>query len=63
MPRRLSRRLAGCIAIELLLAAGLWAAEYQAGVATAGQAKALVLEDRRGGRAVFAEADFATILT
>jgi len=59
MPRRLSRRLAGCIAIELLLAAGLWAAEYQAGVATAGQAKALVLEDRRGGRAVFAEADFA----
>jgi len=47
----------------LLLAAGLWAVEYQAGVATAGQAKALVLEDRRGGRAVFAEADFATILT
>jgi hypothetical protein len=42
------------------VAAGVWAAdgEYQAGIATAGQSKALVLEDRRGGRAVFAEADF-----
>jgi hypothetical protein len=66
MPRRSSRRLAGCIAIELALAIGLWAADlwaadagYRAGMATAGQSKALVLEDRRGGRAVFAEADFA----
>jgi hypothetical protein len=62
MPIRSSRRLAGCIAIELALAVavGLWATDgdYQAGIATAGQSKALVLEDRRGGRAVFAEADF-----
>jgi hypothetical protein len=56
MPRRSSRRLAGCIAINLLLPAA--AADFQAGIATAGQVKALVLRDRRGGRAVFAEADF-----
>ena len=56
MPRRSSRRLAGCIAISLLLPAA--AADFQAGIATAGVAKALVLQDRRGGWAVFAEADF-----
>jgi len=58
MPARSSRRLAGCIAIELLLAAGLPAGDFRAGAATAGQAKAVVLEDRRGARAVFAETDF-----
>jgi len=59
MPTRSSRRLAGCIAIELLLAAGGWtAADFRAGAATAGQAKAVVLKDRRGAYAVFAEADF-----
>ncbi|MGA2269905.1 MAG: hypothetical protein ABSH44_15660 [Bryobacteraceae bacterium] len=52
--------LAGCIAIELLLAAGLLAADsdYQAGTAAAGKAKALALEDRRGNRAVFVAAEF-----
>jgi hypothetical protein len=60
MPKRLSRRLAGCFAIELLLAAGLLAADsdYQAGTAAAGKVKALTLEDRRGHRAVFATVGF-----
>ena len=49
MPKKSSRRLAGCFAIELLLAAGLLAADpdYRAGTATAGKVKALALEDRR----------------
>ncbi len=61
MSQRSSRRLAGCIAIELALAAGVAAAdfEYKAGTATYGQAKALALEDRRGNRAAIAEAEFA----
>jgi hypothetical protein len=60
MPRKLSRRLAGCFAIELLLAAGLLAADsdYQAGTAVADKVKALALEDRRGTRAVFATVEF-----
>jgi len=65
MPTRSWRRLAGCIIIELLLAAGGLTAdfEYQAGAAAAGQAKALVkalvIEDRRGNRAAIVEAPFA----
>jgi hypothetical protein len=60
MPKRLSRKLAGCFAIELLFAAGLAAADsdYQAGTAATGKVKALALEDRRGTRAVFASAEF-----
>jgi hypothetical protein len=60
MPKKLSRKLAGCFAIELLLAAGLLAADsdYQAGTAAAGKVKALALEDRRGTRAVFATVEF-----
>jgi hypothetical protein len=60
MPKKLSRKLAGCFAIELLLAAGLLAADpdYQAGTAVAGKVKALALEDRRGTRAVFATVEF-----
>jgi hypothetical protein len=60
MPKKLSRRLAGCFAIELLFAAGLLAADsdYQAGTAAAGKVKALALQDRRGNRAVFATAEF-----
>ena len=60
MPKKLSRRLVGCFAIELLFAAGLLAADsdYQAGTAAAGKVKALALEDRRGNRAVFATAEF-----
>src|SRR6266705_2334491 len=54
MSKRFWKRLAGCIAIECSLAA---APEYQAGMAAAGHAKAVVLEDNRGNRAVFAEAD------
>jgi hypothetical protein len=60
MPKKLSRKLAGCFAIELLFAAGLLAADpdYQAGTAAAGKVKALALQDRRGNRAVFAAAEF-----
>jgi hypothetical protein len=60
MPKKLSRRLVGCFAIELLFAAGLLAADpdYQAGTAAAGKVKALALEDRRGNRAVFATVEF-----
>jgi hypothetical protein len=60
MPKKSLRRLAGCFAIELQLAAGLLAAgpDYQAGTAAAGKVKALALEDRRGTRAVFATAEF-----
>lgn len=60
MPKKLSRKLAGCFAIELLFAAGLLAADpdYQAGIAAAGKVKALALEDRRGTRAVFATVEF-----
>jgi hypothetical protein len=60
MPRKLSRRLAGCFATELLFAAGLLAADpdYRAGTAAAGKVKVLALQDRRGTRAVFATAEF-----
>jgi hypothetical protein len=60
MPKKLLRRLAGCFAIELLLTAGLLAADsdYRAGTAAAGKVKALALEDRRGQRVVFATVEF-----
>jgi hypothetical protein len=60
MPKKFSRKLAGCFAIELLFAAGLLAADpdYQAGTAAAGKVKALALQDRRGTRAVFATVEF-----
>lgn len=60
MPTRSSRRLAGCIVIDLLLAPGWFAAdfEYQAGTAVFGKAKALVVQDRRGHRAVIGQAGF-----
>src|SRR2546428_10570139 len=54
MSKRFWKRLAGCIAIECSLAAP---PEYQAGMAAAEHANAVVLEDHRGNRAVFAEAD------
>jgi hypothetical protein len=61
MRRRSSKRLAGCIVIELAAVAGLAAAnvEYRAGTARAGGARALALEDRAGHVAVIAQADFA----
>ena len=60
MPKKLSRKLAGCFAIELIFAAGLLAADpdYQAGTAAAGKVKVLALEDRHGTRAVFATVEF-----
>jgi hypothetical protein len=58
MRKRSSKRLAGCIAIELTLAAAGWSADFKAGAASASTARALVLEDARGNRAVFAQAEF-----
>ena len=58
MPKRLSKRLAGCIAIEVVLAAAGASADFRAGAAVASTARALVLEDARGNRAVFAQAEF-----
>ena len=58
MRKRSSRKLAGCIAIELALAATGLAADYRAGAAASGSARALVLEDARGNRAVFTQTEF-----
>ena len=62
MRKRSSRRLAGCIVIELALAAAGVpcgsAADYRAGAAESGSARALVLEDARGHRAVFTQTEF-----
>ena len=62
MRKRSSRKLAGCIVIELALAAAGVpygsAAGYRAGAAEAGSARALVLEDARGHRAVFTQTEF-----
>ncbi len=49
------KRLAGFIAIELTAGAGAANFQYKAGTASIGQARALVLEDRRGNRAVLAQ--------
>jgi hypothetical protein len=45
--------------IDLVVAAAGLAADFKAGAATEGAARALVLEDRRGTRAVFVQAEFA----
>jgi hypothetical protein len=58
MRKRSSKRLAGCIAIELALAAAGWSADFKAGAATAPTARALVVEDAKGNRAVFAQTEF-----
>jgi hypothetical protein len=58
MWRRCWKRLAGCIVIELALAAAP-AFEYKAGTAQVGEARALALEDRRGNRMVVVQADSA----
>jgi hypothetical protein len=52
MRKRFWKRLAGYIAIKALLAAS---PEYQAGVAAAGPVRAVVLQDRHGNRALFAQ--------
>jgi hypothetical protein len=55
MSTKFWRRLAGCIAISSLTAA---APEYRAGAAAVDHVRAVAIESRQGGRAVFAEADF-----
>jgi len=56
MSKRFWKRLAGCLVIECALSA---APGYQAGTAAVEHARAIALEDNRGNRAIFAEADFA----
>ena len=65
MPKKLSKKLAGCIAIELVCALGAYAADYEfkAGYAAVGHVKALALEDRRGQRAVIVTAAFSVPLS
>jgi hypothetical protein len=58
MWRRLSRRLAGCIAIELALAALAAAAGFKAGTGTTPTSRALALQDAHGKYAVIAQTDF-----
>lgn len=58
MRKKSSRKLAGCIVIELTLATAGLAAGYRAGAAASGSARALVLEDARGNRAVFTQTEF-----
>lgn len=55
MSIRCWKRLAGWLIINAALAA---TPEYRAGTALAGSVKAIVLQDRNGGRAVLAEAGF-----
>ena len=58
MRRRSWKRLSGCIVIDLTLAGLLAAADYKAAAGHAGMARVLAIEDARGVRAVFAEAEF-----
>ena len=58
MWRRLSRRLAGCIAIELALAALATAAGFKAGTGASPSSRALALQDAHGKYAVIAQTDF-----
>ena len=58
MRQRWWRKLAGCIVIELALAAGGIAGDYRGGAGASGPARALILEDARGNRAVFTQTEF-----
>jgi hypothetical protein len=58
MWRKWSKRLAGCIAIELLTAAAAVAGGYRAGTGTAASVRALALEDGHGTYTVIAQTDF-----
>ena len=58
MWRRWSKRLAGCIAIELAIVGLLAAASYQAGTGTATSVRALALQDSHGTYTVIAQTDF-----
>src|ERR1041384_8629707 len=55
---RSSRRLAGCIAIELALAGVAAAAAFKAGTGNMPSARALALQDAHGSYAVIAQTDF-----
>src|SRR5690242_21889916 len=65
MLKKLSRKLAGCIVIELVGAAAAFAVDYpyKAGFAAHGHVEALVLEDRKGHRAVITNATFSVPLS
>lgn len=65
MLKKLSKRLAGCIVIELVCAAAAFAVDYpyKAGFAAHGHVEALVLEDRKGHRAVITNATFSVPLS
>ena len=58
MRKRWRRKLAGCIVIELAAAAAGIAGDYRSGAGASGSARALVLEDGRGNRAVFTQTEF-----
>ena len=58
MRKRWRRKLAGCIVIELAAAAAGIAGDYRGGACASGSARALVLEDGRGNRAVFTQTEF-----
>jgi len=58
MWKRCWRKLAGCIAIDLALAAAALAGDFRAGAAMEGSAHAMVLEDARGNHAVFTQTEF-----
>lgn len=57
MSKKFWRRLAGCIVIECCLTAAP-RPEFRAGAAASEHARAVVIEDRKGYRAVFVDADF-----
>ena len=65
MRKRSSRRLAGSLAIELLLGWLTAAADfdYRAGAAASGQARVLAIEDRRHHRALIVNVGFSAPLT
>jgi len=66
MLKRSSQRLAGSLAIELLLLGFLTGAadfDYHAGTATIGHSRALVIEDRRHHPVVIVNVDFSTPLS
>jgi hypothetical protein len=66
MRKRSLKRLAGCIAIELVWACAAHAIggyDYKVGFASYGHVKALALEDRQGHRAVIATAAFSVPLS
>jgi hypothetical protein len=58
MWKRSSKRLVGCIAIELAAATLIGAAGFQAGIGETPSARAVAIQDSRGSYAVIAQTDF-----